>query len=618
MAAGGKFIGGIRVGVSMDTKKLAAGASKARSAFKSVADSSEKMDRRLKRATKSLKRFAATAMKMGKVVVTAFVAMSAAVVVKLIRSLETLNRSMRRSLAIMGDVSTSMRVKMRDAAIETSRTVSASSSEMADSFYFLASAGLDAEQSLAALPKVAAFGAAGNFDMALATDLLTDAQSALGLSSKDAVKNVKEMARVSDVLVKANTLANASVQQFSEALTNKAGASMKAWGIEVEDGVAVLAAFADQGIKAADAGTAYDIVLRDLTTKAIKFSGKFKQAQIAVFDANDEIRHMPAIIADIEKSLAGMSDKTKKAFLLDLGFTDKSLNKILALIGTSGKMAQFAEGTRNAIGITKEVADKMLTPLEKSMANLSASFDKLATSMGPVLDAMSSMVDNVSEVVQGMEILTGTNEVGGAKHQSFNRPAIDSHRNIFKNPASSPERVAFRGTGESMVSGAATGVAYAQSLLNYQPLQEATGAHAVRRVQEAGESGMAVASQTVDYIGNIASDVMGSIFTPILDAVNPYVEKPETPAEKKERVDAKAASDATAIAKQEEQAKQKIGDVAFAQSGSAESFRQQARIRRQAEGNKMEKTRTKDIAKIREALTRAPLVVGEANFGGST
>ena len=69
---------------------------------------------------------------------------------------------------------------------------------------------------------------------------------------------------------------------------------------------------------------------------------------------------------------------------------------------------------------------------------------------------------------------------------------------------------------------------------------------------------------------------------------------------------------------QEEQAKQKVGDVAFAQSGSAESFRQQARIRRQAEGNKMEKTRTKDLAKIREALTRAPLVVGEANFGGST
>ena len=41
---------------------------------------------------------------------------------------------------------------------------------------------------------------------------------------------MKEMIRISDVLVGANTLANASVEQFSQALTHKAAAALKEHG----------------------------------------------------------------------------------------------------------------------------------------------------------------------------------------------------------------------------------------------------------------------------------------------------------------------------------------------------------------------------------------------------
>ena len=51
------------------------------------------------------------------------------------------------------------------------------------------------------------------------------------------------MTKVSDVLVKANTLANASVLQFAESLTNKAAAALVNVNKSMEEGVAVLAAF---------------------------------------------------------------------------------------------------------------------------------------------------------------------------------------------------------------------------------------------------------------------------------------------------------------------------------------------------------------------------------------
>jgi len=134
---------------------------------------------------------------------------------------------MTRSTAIMGDLSDEMRKKLSDTAREIGTSTKFSATEAAEAYEFLASAGYDAERSIAALPKVAAFAQAANADLARATTLLADAQSALGLSSQDATENMENMARVSDVLVLANTLANATTEQFSEALTNKAAAALR-------------------------------------------------------------------------------------------------------------------------------------------------------------------------------------------------------------------------------------------------------------------------------------------------------------------------------------------------------------------------------------------------------
>lgn len=270
------------------------------------------------------------------------------------------DEAMTKSLAIMGDVSDAMRDDMSKAAREVAKTTTFSAKQAAESFFFLASAGLDAKESIAALPKVAAFAQAGNFDMALATDLLTDAQSALGLTSDNAAESLREMARVGDVLVKANTLANASVQQFSESLTNKAGAALKIVNKDLEEGVAVLAVYADQGVKGAEAGTALAIVLRDLQTKAIKNTELFDEMNIAVFNNEGNMNNLADIVGDLEGALEGMSDEQAKATLLQLGFGDKSVQFIQALLGSSDAIRTYEADLRSAGGIVDEVAQKQL------------------------------------------------------------------------------------------------------------------------------------------------------------------------------------------------------------------------------------------------------------------
>lgn len=329
--------------------------------------------------------------------------------VKMVALGESLTQGMQQSLAIMGPVTAKMRKLMRETAIEVARTTITSARQAADAYFFLASAGLNAAQALAALPVVAKFAQAGMFDMATATDLLTDAQSALGLTVQDAEQNMKNMARVGDVLVKANTLANASVRQFSEALTTKAAAAMKMYGISVEEGVAVLAAFADQGIKGAQAGTAFQIVLRDLQTKTIQNTKAFEEQGIAVFTSTGAMRSFGDIFKDFESNMDGMSAKMKKTTLLQLGFTDKSIAFSQALVGASENMRQWTAGLFKAGDAINIVSNKQLTPFMKSWEQFKAALVTAASAFKPLIflvqvamDFFSAWVGIIKDVITAL------------------------------------------------------------------------------------------------------------------------------------------------------------------------------------------------------------------------
>ena len=361
-------------------------------------------DAGVKAAESSLKKFSQFA-KQSAVAATAAIAGIATVS---IREFGNFDSALQQSVSIMGDVSDALRNDMADAAREVAKTTTFSAEQAAESFYFLASAGLDATASITAMPKVAQFAQAGMFDMARATDLLTDAQSALGLTIRDdAIANMEEMVRVSDVLVRANTLANASVEQFSVALTTKSGAALRALNKDMEEGVAVLAAFADQGIKGEIAGTQLSIVLRDLTTKAIKNKAEFEAMGLQVFDTEGNMRNLGDIIANLEDVLGGMSDETQKATLLQAGFSDKSLASIQALLGTSDAIKRYEGELRKASGTTETIADKQLESFNAQMDLLKSRLMDVAIEIGgqlaprllDLLDRFAPLIDEAAPML---------------------------------------------------------------------------------------------------------------------------------------------------------------------------------------------------------------------------
>jgi TP901 family phage tail tape measure protein len=320
-----------------------------------------------------------------------------------IKSFAEFDSKLQQSVAIMGDVSDAMRDDMASAAREVAKSTTFSAAEAAEAYFFLASAGLDAEQSIAALPQVAAFAQAGMFDMALATDLLTDAQSALGLTSDDTSENLENMARLGDVLVKANTIANASVEQFATSLTTKAAASMRTLNMDMEEGVAVLGVFADQGLKGEAAGTAFNATMIGLTKNARDNAGAFAALGVEVFDSTGELNNMADIVGQLEEGMAGMSTEQVEATLASLGLSRQALDGTKALLGNSEAIREYEEELRNAGGTVDDVANKQLQTLSGQLALLGSAFEDIGLEVGGILvpiivDALAEMGPVIEEI----------------------------------------------------------------------------------------------------------------------------------------------------------------------------------------------------------------------------
>lgn len=130
---------------------------------------------------------------------------------------------------------------LREFAQQMGATTAFSATEAAQALNYMALAGYDAEKSMAMLPNVLNLAASGGMQLATASDMVTDAQSALGLSMDETTQLVNKMA-------KAAASSNTSVSQLGEAMLTIGGSAKKLAGGTTEL-TTILGILADNGMK---------------------------------------------------------------------------------------------------------------------------------------------------------------------------------------------------------------------------------------------------------------------------------------------------------------------------------------------------------------------------------
>lgn len=245
--------------------------------------------------------------------------------------------------------------QLRDFAMEMGAKTAFSATQAADALNYMALAGYDADESMQALPNVLNLAAAGGIELAYASDMVTDAQSALGLSMEESAELVDKMAQTAS---KSNT----SVAQLGEAILTVGGTAKNLAGGTTELSTA-LGILADNGVKGAEGGTALRNIIMSLTAPTDTAAKRMKALGLEVFDAEGNMKPLNETFSDLNESLSKMTQEQQMQALSEM-FNTRDIKSVNALLANTGDRFDELSGyIDNASGAAGKMAATQLDNL---------------------------------------------------------------------------------------------------------------------------------------------------------------------------------------------------------------------------------------------------------------
>lgn len=267
-----------------------------------------------------------------------------------------------------------------------------SAKECAEALNYLALAGYDTQQMCDTLPTVLNLAAAGSIDLASASDMVTDAMSALGMGVSESEKMVDQMAKTA-------SSTNTSVAQLGEGiLTIGATAkSIKGGTAELNTALGILA---NNGIKGAEGGTHLRNIILSLQNPTDTAAKQMEALGISVYDSEGNMRSLNDILGDLNTSMEGMTS-AEKSNIISTIFNKTDLSSVNALLANTGSTwDDLQKKIIDSGGAAQQMADTQLDNLQGQITILKSALEGLAISFGELLmPAIKQIVEWVQKFV---------------------------------------------------------------------------------------------------------------------------------------------------------------------------------------------------------------------------
>ena len=273
-----------------------------------------------------------------------------------------------------------------------------SASECAEALNYLALAGYDTQQMCDTLPTVLNLAAAGDIQLASASDMVTDAMSALGMGVDEAGTMVDQMAKTASTT-------NTSVAQLGEGiLTIGATAkSIKGGTAELNTALGILA---NNGIKGAEGGTHLRNIILSLQSPTDVAAKQMEALGISVYDSEGNMRSLNDILGDLNTSMDGMTS-AEKSNIISTIFNKTDLSSVNALLANTGSTwDDLQQKITDSGGAAQQMADTQLDNLQGQITILKSALEGLAISFGELLmPAIKQIVGWVQKFVDFLNSL---------------------------------------------------------------------------------------------------------------------------------------------------------------------------------------------------------------------
>ena len=287
---------------------------------------------------------------------------------------------------------------LRDLAKQMGAETAFSASECADAMNYLALAGYDTQEIYDTLPTVLNLAAAGDIDLASASDMVTDAMSALGMETSEADTMVDQMAKTA-------SLTNTSVAQLGEGILTIGATARTVKGGTAELNAA-LGILANNGIKSAEGGTHLRNVILSLQNPTDKAAAQMEALGISVYDSEGNMRSLNDILGDLNTSMDGMTAQEKSNIIGQI-FNKTDLSAVNALLANTGDTwDSLQQSIADSGGAAQQMADTQLDNLSGQLTLLKSALEGLAISFGEILmPAIRAIVEKVQAFVDKLNSL---------------------------------------------------------------------------------------------------------------------------------------------------------------------------------------------------------------------
>ena len=266
---------------------------------------------------------------------------------------------------------------LRDKAREMGSKTKFSASEAAEAMNYMSMAGWKTNDMLSGIEGIMNLAAASGEDLAMTSDIVTDALTALGLSAEDS-------GHFADILAAASSNANTNVSMMGETFKYCAPVA-GALGFSAEDTAEAIGLMANAGIKSSQAGTAMRSMMTNLTGE-VKFVGDaFGELTIQTTNTDGSMRSLGDILADCRAAFSQMSESEKAANAEALVGKNAMSGFLAVMNAAPGDIEKLNSAINNCDGTAEKMAATMQDNLAGQLTILKSQLEELAISIGEIL-----------------------------------------------------------------------------------------------------------------------------------------------------------------------------------------------------------------------------------------
>lgn len=285
--------------------------------------------------------------------------------------------------------------KLEQKAREMGESTSKSATESAEALSYMSLAGWNTQQMIEGIEPILRMSEAAGSDLATTSDLVTDSMSALGVQTN-------QLGKYLDIVAKSQNSSNTSATQMLEAYI-ECGGTFKNLKVSLEESSTLLGVLANRGMKGAEAGTALNSILVNLTGGSSTAKEAMKKLGVSAWDSKGKFIGVEQTLRKLGKALDKCTEQQKTNFESAIGGKTQLTTLQNLIAGLDEEYGTLKTSITNCDGALLKTAKTMqdnfsgdLTQMKSKLEGIQVTiYKKLSPTLRKLVQAFQDWANSV-------------------------------------------------------------------------------------------------------------------------------------------------------------------------------------------------------------------------------